>query len=83
MIRTISVLGKPFETGVWSPNRQPPRNGVAQHQELPMMYRFAQAFAVLGVSMWFISWLGDFLTARRRREYPISPSETELTNTGD
>jgi hypothetical protein len=48
-----------------------------------MMYRFAQAFAVLGVSMWFISWLGDFLTARRRREYPISPSETERTNTGD
>jgi hypothetical protein len=30
------------------------------------MYRFAQAFAVFGVSMWLYSWLSDFVKEKRR-----------------
>jgi len=42
------------------------------------MYRFAQAFAVLGVSMWLISWLSDFFKAKRRSR-EVLPSESNRT----
>jgi hypothetical protein len=45
------------------------------------MYRFAQAFAVLGVSMWLISWLSK-RKGEQGKSYPASLTGPDSTVDG-